>query len=484
MSISTVIKTLLEQPNKGYVLVAGLGVSGASIVRFLRSKNLEVRATDSGTPGVSVTQPLEAMGVKCETGGHKIETFERAALIVTSPGIPLGMEYFNRARTMGVSVTGELDIFSFFNKKTLVAITGTNGKTTVTSLVSEMLERSGLSVFTGGNIGTPLVEFLESGQEQDVVVAEVSSFQLDAATVLAPQVAVMLNIAEDHMDRYLDFSAYADSKWRLFRNLSEQGFAVINQNLEIPIGLEKTIRARTLTFGAGESCNAAIFPRAIKVKTFDEEFTLDISATRLKGTHNRENIAAAALAALLAGGGKVGIEEALNDFSPLAHRTEFVAAIHGVDYYNDSKGTNPHAVLGALQGFDRVILILGGRSKGTDFSLLVQVIIERVKAVVVMGEAASKIKSDIDACLCVEPETEPETEPGSDSYSGSYSDSGIRIIEADSMADAVKIAGGLAVNGDTVLLSPGCSSFDMYDNYGQRGDDFKAQVMALKGGGR
>ncbi|MDY0374848.1 MAG: UDP-N-acetylmuramoyl-L-alanine--D-glutamate ligase [Desulfobacterium sp.] len=467
MNISTVIKSLVEQPDRGYVLVAGLGVSGAAIVRFLRSKNLEVRATDTRPLGPDVTLPLEAMGVRCETGGHKVETFERAALIVTSPGIPLDMEYFKRARAKGVLVTGELDLFSFFNKKTLVAITGTNGKTTVTTLVSEMLEKSGLSVFTGGNIGTPLVEFLESGQEQDVVVAEVSSFQLDAATVFSPSVAVLLNLAEDHLDRYPDFSAYADSKWSIFRSLSERGFAVVNQNLEIPSGLEGLTRTNTLIFGTNENSNADISSRTIEIKIPGEDFTLDLSATRLRGAHNRDNIAAAALAAVLAGGNKVGIQEALNDFSPLVHRTEFVAIIHGVEYYNDSKGTNPHAVEGALQGFDRVILILGGRSKDTNFSSLLPVILQRVKAVVVMGEAAPKIKAD----LC--------GAPGADPASGSCS--GVRIFDAVSMVDALEVAAGLAVTGDTVLLSPGCSSFDMYENYGQRGDDFKARVMALKG---
>ncbi|ACN14381.1 MurD [Desulforapulum autotrophicum HRM2] len=455
MTLSTVMASLLKHPDEGYVLVAGLGVSGVAIARFLRSKNIDVVATDSRPLGQDVTAPLEALGVRCETNGHRVETFEGAALVVTSPGIPLDMAFFERARAKKISVTGELDLFFYFLERPLVAITGTNGKTTVTTLVSEMLKRSGLSVFTGGNIGTPLVEFLESGQTEDVVVAEVSSFQLDAATMFAPRVAVLLNIAEDHMDRYTAFSAYADSKWALLGNQSENDIAVVNQTLPIDSDRKRTIKAVLLTFGEDKACNAAIDTRSIAISTQDQKFVLDLSVTRLRGAHNRENIAAAALAALLAGACQAGIQGALDDFSGLAHRTEYVTAINGVDYYNDSKGTNPHAVEGALRGFDRVILILGGRSKGTDFSCLVPLINQRVKTVILMGEAAREIKAVLGST--------------------------VEILEAGSMADVVSVANRIATHGDTVLLSPGCSSFDMYDNYAQRGRDFKDQVMKLKG---
>ena len=258
------------------------------------------------------------------------------------------------------------------------------------------------------------------------------------------------------MDRYEDFFAYADAKWSIFSNQSEQDFAVVNQTLAIDSDRKRTIKAELVTFGEGKACNAAIDTRVVAINTPDQTFDLDLSVTRLKGAHNRENIAAAALAALLAGGTQVGIQAALNDFSGLAHRTEYVATISGVDYYNDSKGTNPHAVEGALRGFDRVILILGGRSKGTDFSCLMPLINQRVKTVIVMGEAAREIKAALVG-------------------------STVEILEAESMADVVSVAGRLATHGDTVLLSPGCSSFDMYDNYAQRGRDFKDQVMKRKG---
>ncbi len=455
MTISAVMASLLKHPDERYVLVAGLGVSGVAIVRFLRSKNIPVIATDSRPLGQDVTAPLEALGARCEINGHNVETFERAALVVTSPGIPLDMSFFNLARARGITVSGELDLFACFLERPLVAITGTNGKTTVTTLVSQMLKRSGLGVFTGGNIGTPLVRFLESGQTEDVVVAEVSSFQLDAATLFAPRVAVLLNIAEDHMDRYTDFAAYADAKWGIFRNQSKHDFAVVNQILSMDFERKQDIQSALVTFGKGNGCNAAIDNRAIAISTPDQNFVLDLSVTRLNGAHNRENIAAAALAALLAGGTPAGIQSALDDFSGLAHRTEYVATLNGVDYYNDSKGTNPHAVAGALRGFDRVILILGGRSKGTDFSCLAPLVNQRVKTVIVMGEAAREITAALG--------------------------SAVRIQEAGSMADAVSIAEHLAVHGDTVLLSPGCSSFDMYDNYAQRGSDFKDQVIKRKG---
>ena len=275
-------------------------------------------------PESRVKDNLEAFGIRCETGGHKPQTFEGAELIVTSPGIPLDMEFFKLARDRGILITGELDIFSFFLTKPLVAITGTNGKTTVTTLISEMLTQSGFQVFTGGNIGTPLVKFLESGQKQDIVVAEVSSFQLDTARHFSPNVAVLLNIAQDHMDRYTDFSAYIKSKLGIFNDQSKDSFAIVNQSLsDLPdlqeIAWEKNIPGTILTFGHGEGdarnpgpglCNAFAHTTAIDITgtagarygslpqqtmlpqkqpglLYEAEadfFVLDLSFSRLKGS--------------------------------------------------------------------------------------------------------------------------------------------------------------------------------------------------------
>ncbi len=471
MTISTNISTLLRDPEQGYVLVAGLGVSGVSIARFLKSKGLYVVATDSNPSRTGEATALEALGIRCEIGSHTAETFENAALIVTSPGIPLDMEYFNLARAKGVVVTGELDLFSVFLKQPLVAVTGTNGKTTVTTLISEMLKASGLEVFTGGNIGTPLVDYLTSDTAAHVVVAELSSFQLDAATDFIPDVGVLLNIAEDHLDRYANFDGYAQSKWSLFSNQSQSCAAVVNAGLDDLAARKSHLNSRIMTFvpegeggndsanlatgpeGEGRGCSATITTNAITLTTETDHHCLDLSAARLKGAHNRENLAAAALATLAAGGNIAGIEAVVAGFGGLPHRTQYVATIDGVDYYNDSKGTNPHAVMGALKGFDRVVLIIGGRSKQTDFSCLIPLVKERVKAIIAIGEAKEEIETALRGAA--------------------------RIVMANSMAEAVTTAQSVSDPGDIVLLSPGCASFDMYKNYGHRGNDFTDLVTRL-----
>jgi len=457
MTIAARMKSLLKDPGQGYVLVTGLGVSGVSIARFLKSKGLDVVATDTNPLSSKVTEKLEALGVRCETGAHRACTFENAKLVVTSPGIPLDMEYFKRARAKGVLVTGELDLFSLFLTKPLVAITGTNGKTTVTTLVGEMLKASGLDVFTGGNIGIPLVEFLESGSRAHVVVAEVSSFQLDSANDFSPDVGVLLNIAEDHMDRYPDFDAYAESKWSLFKNMSPRAIAIVNRDITGLAERKKTLKPGILTFGREGAIGpgASIKGDSMVITTEASRHVIDLSSVKLKGSHNVENLAAAALAAFSAGGNIKGIQSVVKGFEGLPHRTQYAGAVEGVNYYNDSKGTNPHAVVAALKGFDRVILILGGRSKGTDFSCLIPVLKERGKAVLALGEAKEEIETALRGCC--------------------------KIVKVDSMGEAVSVARTLAVKGDTVLLSPGCASFDMYQNYAQRGNDFMDHVKSLGG---
>jgi UDP-N-acetylmuramoylalanine--D-glutamate ligase len=456
MTISTHMASLLRHPERGYVLVAGLGVSGVSIARFLKSKGLDVVATDSNPSRTDKVKALEDLGIRCEIGSHRAETFENAGLIVTSPGIPLDMEYFNRARAKGVVVTGELDLFSVFLKQPLVAVTGTNGKTTVTTLISEMLKASGLDVFTGGNIGTPLVDYLTEDTKAHVVVAELSSFQLDAATDFIPDVGVLLNIAEDHLDRYKDINAYADSKWSLFNNQSHSCVAVVNAGINNLAVRSNHLSSRIMAFGPegeGGTYSATVGTQAVTLTTENGDHCLDLSSVRLKGAHNRENLAAAALATLAAGGNIAGIEAVIAGFSGLPHRTQYVATVDGAEYYNDSKGTNPHAVMGALKGLDRVVLIIGGRSKQTDFTCLIPLVKERVKAIIALGEA----KEEIEAALR----------------------GAAPITMVNSMAEAVTTAQGISEAGDIVLLSPGCSSFDMYTSYGHRGNDFTDLVNGL-----
>jgi len=427
-----------------YILVAGLGKSGRSAATFFRNKGYEVIATDNNPEKREATNSLEALGIKTEIGFHSIATFENAEMIVVSPGIPLDGEHFQRAIEKGIPIRGEMDIASEYISEPLVAITGTNGKTTVTTLVSEMLRCSGLRVFTGGNIGTPLIEYMNQAYEEgsdkklyDVVVAEVSSFQLDTAHNFSPDVAVLLNITEDHLNRYPNFRAYEDSKWSIFSGQNEKGHAIINNSIDMV-----------------ESRLAGIKSRVTLFNRDPELFAFQKTISKLRGKHNHENIEASILAALSAGASMEGVERALKTFNELPHRIQYVATINGVKFYNDSKGTNTDAVARAIESFDsNTILIMGGQDKNMDFSLLKKWIKGKIKKIVLMGEAREKIYAALsESC---------------------------DAIFADNMEQSVRLAFDHALPGDTILLSPACASFDMYRSYAERGEDFTRKVMSL-----
>ncbi|MBF0231864.1 MAG: UDP-N-acetylmuramoyl-L-alanine--D-glutamate ligase [Desulfamplus sp.] len=431
-------------PIKKYILVVGLGKSGTSAAKFFKKQGHQVIVTDINPAKKEAAKELEDTGIQTEIGFHKISTFENADMIVVSPGIPLDGEHFQRAIKKGVTIRGEMDIASEHIKKPLVAITGTNGKTTVTTLISQMLSCSGLKVFTGGNIGTPLIEYLnhtntskESHKLYDVVVAEVSSFQLDTAQNFAPDVAVLLNITEDHLNRYPDFKAYEDSKWSIFSGQNEKAHAIINSRIDLAESRIANIKSQVTLFNTDHNMFAA-----------------QKRISRLRGKHNQENIEASILAALSAGASMDGIESALKTFNGLPHRIEYVATINGVEFYNDSKGTNTDAVARAIESFDQnTILIMGGQDKNMDFSVLKKWIRGRVKKVVLMGEAKEKINTAISECC--------------------------DTIYSEDMEQAVNTAFNNAKPGDTILLSPGCASFDRYGSYTERGDDFIRQVKRL-----
>ncbi|MBF0258469.1 MAG: UDP-N-acetylmuramoyl-L-alanine--D-glutamate ligase [Desulfamplus sp.] len=431
-------------PIKKYILVVGLGKSGTSAAKFFKKQGHQVIVTDINPAKREAAKELEDTGIQTEIGFHKISTFENADMIVVSPGIPLDGEHFERAIKKGVIIRGEMDIASEHIKKPLIAITGTNGKTTVTTLISQMLSSSGLKVFTGGNIGTPLIEYLnhtdtskESHRLYDVVVAEVSSFQLDTAQNFAPDVAVLLNITEDHLNRYPDFKAYEDSKWSIFSGQNEKAHAIINSRIDLAESRIANIKSQVTLFNTDHNMFAA-----------------QKRISRLRGKHNQENIEASILAALSAGASMDGIESALKTFNGLPHRIEYVATINGVEFYNDSKGTNTDAVARAIESFDQnTILIMGGQDKNMDFSVLKKWIRGRVKKVVLMGEAKEKINTAISECC--------------------------DTIYSEDMEQAVNTAFNNAKPGDTILLSPGCASFDRYGSYTERGDDFIRQVKRL-----
>jgi UDP-N-acetylmuramoylalanine--D-glutamate ligase len=463
----------LHQKN---ILIVGLGISGTASARFVKNRGGIVTITDIAEENTlsDYLPDVHKLDVKTEFGQHNTETFENADLIIVSPGVPHTILPIKRARKKGIPVIGEIELASRYIREPIIAVSGTNGKTTTTRLLGNMLESSGFNVFVGGNIGNPLIDYAEGEKRVDIVVAEVSSFQLDTIDTFRPRVSVLLNISADHLDRYPDFESYVRSKGRIFKNQSKGDTAVINGSDPSISLLSKTLKTRVLPFYHQNNLYAknreyAVIGRrngqhgpVINIITKeDPKGILDLSQVGLLGRHNMENIAAAALAALSTGGTLEGIQSALNDFKGLSHRLEFVKIINGVQFFDDSKGTNIDAVARALEVFHRpVVLIMGGRDKGGDFKQLQKLVQKHTKKLIVMGEAGDTIKSALeDVCR-----------------NGAQN--------ASTMENAVNLAYLAASPGDVVLLSPGCSSFDMFQSYAERGEVFCKAVENLENSDR
>jgi len=343
-----------------------------------------------------------------------------------------------------------------------VAVTGTNGKTTTTELLGKMLCYSGMKTFVGGNIGNPLIEYVDRKEKADVVVAEVSSFQLDTTRSFRPKVGILLNITDDHLDRYENFDAYVVSKAKLFKNQGPGDTAVLNAEDPVIKPILKQISSRILHFDmkSDEAKGAFIEKNKITIRLGEkEEVFLDCRNIHLRGRHNMENIAASSLGALAAGGTVGGITSALKQFKGLPHRLELVDTYNGVTFFNDSKATNVDAVKKAVETFDvPVVVIMGGRDKGGDFQSLRNSLSQRVKKLILLGEASEIIGAAFNGVL--------------------------PFKKALDMEAAVCMAFNQAKPGDAVLLSPGCASFDMYDSYAMRGEAFRAAVFKLKAQGK
>ena len=453
----------MQLPKTSYILICGLGRSGLSMARFLAGRGFRVKATDRDPARKGLEPELHGLGIDTQIGYHDPKTFVRAGAVVVSPGVPLTMPHLIQAKAAGVPLIGDLDIFSLFNTTPVVAVTGTNGKTTVTTLIRDMLEASGISTFMGGNIGTPLVEYLMSGKPARMVVAEISSFQLDLARDFTPDIAVLLNISPDHLDRYQDMADYCRSKWSIFKNQTPDHTAIVNASMDGNCQTGSRPISRILEFSSDPGTRihqgARITDRTIFL-TLPETGTVAPARidcknlVRIPGIHNLENIAAAALAALSAGGNMQGIVQAVRSFEGLPHRLTFVTEIHGIQFYNDSKATNTDAVIRALTCFAKpVILILGGREKDTDLSML-RPALKPVRQIIALGEAADHIH---------------------DLFSMDF-----EVNRVPDMETAVAKAFAAAQPGDAVLLSPACASFDMYENYKARGDAFTRHVRELE----
>lgn len=434
-------------------LVVGMARSGLAVARLLRSRGIEVRATDS-QPEPLLAAEFRASGIECETGAHSLEWFQSADEIVVSPGVPLTIPPLETARARGVPIAGELEVASRYLKGSIVAITGSNGKTTTTALAAHILEAAGLRVQVGGNIGRPLSDLVDSSTDETVNVLEVSSFQIDSTHLFRPRVGAVLNITPDHLDRYRDFDAYRGSKMRLFENQNGEDIAIVNMDDPNVFPLAGTVRSRVRGFsrrkpvaeGGGLSSGWL---------TIDGRRVVEAAGLGLRGVHNIENVLAALLAADACGVADDCARRAVGSFKPVEHRIETVALIGGIEFVNDSKATNVDSAIKAVEAFaGPVVLILGGRDKGAPYESLVEAMRNRVVHAVLIGEAREKIARAI----------------------------GNRIptSAAGSMDEAVRAAVEHASPGAVVLLSPACSSFDMYANFEERGRDFKRVVRTLE----
>jgi UDP-N-acetylmuramoylalanine--D-glutamate ligase len=441
------------------VLVVGLGRSGIAAANLCAARGARVTVTDSRAAAALGSAPARLpAAVARELGGHRLQTFLGADLIVLSPGVPEIPE-LAAARAVGVAITGELELASRFISGTLVAITGTNGKSTTTTLVGDMLRATGRPTFVGGNLGDPLAEAVgtAAAEADGFCVVEASSFQLETTVTFHPRVAALLNVTADHLDRYPDLEAYAAAKARIFAALTVTDSAVVNLDDPIVVSATARLPSRRLGFSVagpldqgGWLENDAL---VLRLPTGEPE-RYPARLPVLVGRHNQANALAALLAARSAGATAEEARGALMAFRPLAHRMELVAVRDGVAYYDDSKGTNVGAVVAALDGFPRrVVLIAGGRDKGGDYAPLAEALGRVGRAAVLIGEAAEKMRAALDGALPVE--------------------------RAPTLDAAVEAAQRLAQPGDAVVLSPACSSFDMFRDYAHRAEVFRAAVHQL-----
>lgn len=443
------------------ILVVGLARTGASVARFLAGRGARVTVTDKREREAvaSFIESLQGRDITFELGRHGDETFLRADMIVVSPGVPMDIPQLRLAASQGIPVISEIELAYRFIEAPIAAITGTNGKTTTTTLTGEIFKGCGFTTFVGGNIGKPLIDQVTSGERVDRVVAEISSFQLEGIERFRPRVAVLLNITEDHLDRYASFQEYRDAKARVFANQTSDDFAVLNVDDPLVAGYAKKIAARVVPMSRHCALEQGIFYRD-GIITFTWEGRVErfpTSAFKLRGVHNLDNCMAALATALLMGCESSPALAAVESFPGLPHRMELVATVNGVAYYNDSKGTNVGSVVKSLESFPGPItLIAGGRDKGGEYGPLAGLVRERVSRLILLGEAKERIREAL----------------------GHLADT----ILVGSLEEAVQEAHRLARPGEIVLFSPACSSFDMFRNYEERGERFAELVRSLDEG--
>lgn len=450
------------------ILVIGLGRSGVASSQILRGRDVAVFATDE-KPREDLAEAIaqiETLGARFVPAAELPHVLDGLTAAVVSPGVPLNGALVRGVQAANVPVFSEIEVAYRLCKAPIVAVTGTKGKSTTTSLIGHLFRSCNKTVHVGGNIGNPLIREVVDAKPQDWVIAEVSSFQLESIRAFRPRISVILNISADHLDRYYSMDEYAEAKYRIFANQNEQDYFVGNLDDERVRQLhwhtgETRVHARQMWFTLGEHHeHATMFLHGdaiVYTPVHGDPRPVEIMKTGeipLAGRHNVQNVMAALLAALAANLDPHALREAVMSFSAMAHRLQPVSEIGGVLYVDDSKATNPGSVVAALHAYERpIVLIAGGKSKNTDFTELGRVIDARAKALVTIGEAADEIAAHV------------SRKP---------------VERAHSMEDAVQRARALAAPGDVVLLSPACASFDMFRNAEERGDKFVAAVHAIE----
>jgi len=450
---------MVELKNKR-VLVVGIGKSGLAAARFLKKRGARVTVSDARPALLIVELPmLLDEGFMVEAGSHGLLTFRRQDLIVVSPGVPATVPELVQVRAIGMHVIGELELGAEFLQGEVIAITGSNGKTTTTTLVGEILKAAGRMTLVGGNIGTPVVELAEESTPATWSVLEVSSFQLETVETFKPRIALVLNITPDHLDRHGSFENYAATKARITEFQAADDFLILNaEDVKTQLVAAKT-KAQIYWFSAKRQIKQGAFVHGESIffvakEGAKPEPVMPVAEIPLAGAHNVENVLAAVCAARLAGVESAVIRTAVAAFKAVEHRLEFVREFEGVRYYNDSKATNVDATVKAVEAFEGgVWLILGGKDKDSDYATMSALLRERVKAVLTIGSAAEKIERQL---------------------------AGVVMIErAETIERAVALAHEKAGAGDVVLLAPACASFDQFENYEHRGRVFKGLVQAL-----
>ncbi len=448
------------------VLVIGAARSGVAASQFLVERGATVALNDR--------KPLEEWGnealelksknVALLPGDVPMWLLDQIKLVVLSPGVPTNLIPVRYAERAGAEVIGEVELAARFMRGKIVAITGSNGKTTTTTLVGELLRNANFHVQVGGNIGTPLVSLVHSSRDHGWTVAEISSFQLETTKEFHPHVATVLNVTPDHMDRYEHFTDYAAAKHRIFRNQTNADTAVLNADDETTRSWADGLRAQTVCFSLRRELDRGVFLRSgNEIVLRDggaEQVLMQRNEIPLPGLHNVENVMAAFAVVIACGAHFDSMRETVKNFRAVEHRLEFAAEVGGIRFYNDSKATNVDAALKALEAFadtkGRIVLILGGRGKGASYAPLAPHLRARGRALILIGEDADRIESEL----------------GNDAA----------VVRAADMGDAVRRAHAATQTGDIVLLAPACASFDMFTSYEHRGREFKKAVKEMMNG--